>query len=144
MEVDIHLPEIDLHIESDVVVAQTRHLRATWTLEAQQDLRAYHSFADEHRLVDRLAQEINEEIDHEIMADLQVAANNRPTDVGYFYAPYTPLLRTPVLLNPNEFDSRRGIITRYGRRLLEEGGRYYGYRRCDQVPDKVCWQKEGF
>jgi hypothetical protein len=44
---------------------------------------------------------------------------------GYFYAPYLPTYRTPVVLDPNSFSPRKGIITRYNKKLLEEGSRFY-------------------
>lgn len=69
-------------------------------------------------------------------------------DAGYIYCPYIPLTQTPVILDPDVFIPRRGILTRYGRRLLEEGEEYYGTvsvvggRRY--VPEKVNWRREGF
>jgi len=40
-------------------------------------------------------------------------------DAGYFYAPYIPITQTPVVLDPSTFQPTKGIITRYGKRLLE-------------------------
>lgn len=47
-------------------------------------------------------------------------------DAGYFYAPYIPLLSTPTVLDPNSFVPNKGIMTRYGKKLIEDGGLYYG------------------
>lgn len=47
-------------------------------------------------------------------------------DAGYFYAPYIPLLSTPTVLDPNSFSPNRGIMTRYGKKLIEDGSLYYG------------------
>ena len=47
-------------------------------------------------------------------------------DAGYFYAPYIPLLSTPTVLDPNSFTPNKGIMTRYGKKLIEDGGLYYG------------------
>ena len=47
-------------------------------------------------------------------------------DSGYFYAPYIPLLSTPTVLDPNSFVPNKGIMTRYGKKLIEDGGLYYG------------------
>jgi hypothetical protein len=47
-------------------------------------------------------------------------------DSGYFYAPYIPLLGTPTVLDPNSFTPNKGIMTRYGKKLIEDGGLYYG------------------
>jgi len=66
-------------------------------------------------------------------------------DVGYFYCPYIPITRTPVLIDPEEFDPQAGILTRYGRRLLEEGEQWYGTVNVQLGGEaKVNWQKEGF
>jgi len=37
------IPEMTFHIEQEAVVANTRKMRALWTLEASQDLKAYHN-----------------------------------------------------------------------------------------------------
>ena len=47
-------------------------------------------------------------------------------DAGYFYAPYIPLLSTPTVLDPNAHTPSKGIMTRYGKKLIEDGGLYYG------------------
>lgn len=46
-------------------------------------------------------------------------------DSGYFYAPYIPLLSTPTVLDPHSFTPNKGIMTRYGKKLIEDGGLYY-------------------
>lgn len=46
-------------------------------------------------------------------------------DSGYFYCPYVPLTQTPVVLNPESFCPSKGIITRYGKKLLREGAKFY-------------------
>lgn len=50
---------------------------------------------------------------------------NTVLDAGYFYAPYVPLLSTPTVLDPNSFSPNKGIMTRYGKKLIEDGGLYY-------------------
>lgn len=50
---------------------------------------------------------------------------NSTLDSGYFYAPYIPLLSTPTVLDPNSFTPNKGIMTRYGKKLIEDGGLYY-------------------
>lgn len=47
-------------------------------------------------------------------------------DSGYFYAPYIPLLSTPTVLDPNSFTPNKGVMTRYGKKLIEDGGLFYG------------------
>lgn len=230
MECNQDLPEINLVVESEEIVAKTRKLKAVWSYEAQQDLRSQHNLDAEQELTAVLAQEINLEIDREVLTDLrnnagtvgtwdfatalgdtikekyeslyvkvveisnvvhrktlrgganwlvtspEVASvfetatagfapnpsetftsslgiqyvgtiNNRwrlykdplfPTnqillgykgdsymDSGYFYCPYVPLTQTPVVLDPESFCPRKGILTRYGKKLLREGAKFY-------------------
>lgn len=230
MECNQDLPEINLTVESEDIVAKTRKLKAVWSFEAQQDLRSQHNLDTEAELTAILAQEINMEIDREVLTDLRnnagtVAAwdfntalgdtikekyeslyvkvvevssvvhrktlrggcnwivtspevasifetatagfapipsdtftsslgiqyvgtvNSRwrlykdplfPTsqilmgykgdsymDSGYFYCPYVPLTQTPVVLDPESFCPRKGILTRYGKKLLREGAKFY-------------------
>ena len=46
-------------------------------------------------------------------------------DTGYIYAPYVPLLSTPTVMNPDSFVPSKGVMTRYGKKLLEDGGLFY-------------------
>jgi len=46
-------------------------------------------------------------------------------DSGYFYCPYVPLTQTPVVLDPDSFSPRKGLLTRYGKKLLREGAKFY-------------------
>ena len=46
-------------------------------------------------------------------------------DSGYFYCPYVPLTQTPTVLDPDSFTPRKGIITRYGKKMLREGAKFY-------------------
>ena len=47
-------------------------------------------------------------------------------DAGYFYCPYVPTIETPVVLDPTSYSVNKGIMTRYGKKLLEQGQKYYG------------------
>jgi hypothetical protein len=38
-------------------------------------------------------------------------------DSGYFYCPYVPLTQTPTVLDPDSFTPKKGIMTRYGKKL---------------------------
>lgn len=67
----LSLPEVDLKIESFDIKAQNRKLKAVWTLEAAQDLAAVHNIQAEQSLADILAQEITDELDREILADIR-------------------------------------------------------------------------
>lgn len=46
-------------------------------------------------------------------------------DAGYFYAPYVPLVSTPTVLDPNSYSPTKGVMTRYGKKLVEDGSLYY-------------------
>ena len=46
-------------------------------------------------------------------------------DSGSFYCPYVPLTKTPVVLDPESFCPRKGILTRYGKKLLRVGAKFY-------------------
>lgn len=231
MEGNPDLPEINLVVESEDIVAVTRKLKAVWTFEAMQDLRSQHNMDAEAELTAILAQEINLEIDREVLADLRnnagtvsawdfnttlgdtikekyeslyvklvelsnvihrktlrgganwivtspevasifetATAGFAPTpsdtftssagvqyvgtvmskwrvykdplfptnqilfgykgdsymDSGYFFAPYVPLTQTPTVLDPDGFTPRKGLLTRYGKKLLREGAKFYG------------------
>lgn len=230
MECNQDLPEVNLVIESEEIVAKTRKLKAVWSYEAQQDLRSQHNLDAEAELTSILAQEINLEIDREVLTDLRNNAGTvsvwdfstafgdtikekyeslfvkltevsavvhrktlrggcnwlvcspevasifetatagfapEPSDTftsslgvqyvgtvskkwrvykdplfpqgqvlmgykgdsymdsGYFYAPYVPLTQTPTVLDPESFCPRKGILTRYGKKLLREGSKFY-------------------
>ena len=47
-------------------------------------------------------------------------------DAGYFYCPYVPLQLTPTVLDTESFNPRKGLITRYGKVMVENGNRMYG------------------
>jgi hypothetical protein len=68
------IAEINMHIEQQPVVARTRKMRALWTLEAAQDLRAYHNLNLESELTDLLSKELTLEIDRELVEDLRMIA----------------------------------------------------------------------
>ena len=65
------IPEINFHIEQQAVTARTRKFRALWTLEAAQDLRAYHNLDLERELTDLLGKEVALEIDRELLEDMR-------------------------------------------------------------------------
>ena len=68
------IPEMMFNIEQQPVAARTRKMRALWTLEASQDLRAYHNLDLEQELTDLLGKELRLEIDREIVEDLRMLA----------------------------------------------------------------------
>jgi hypothetical protein len=50
---------------------------------------------------------------------------NTPMDTGYMYCPYIPLLSTPTVMDPNSMTPTKGVMTRYGKKLLEDGSLFY-------------------
>ena len=46
-------------------------------------------------------------------------------DSGYFFCPYIPLTQTPVVLDPEALCPKKGLLTRYGKKLLREGAKFY-------------------
>lgn len=230
MECNADMPEINLVVENEEILARTKKLKAAWTFEGQQDLRSQHNLDMENELTSVLAQEINLEIDREILTDLRnnagtvaawdyntalgdtvkekyealyikctevsnvihrktlrgsanwivtspevasifetATAGYAPTpaegftmslgvqyvgsvnkkwtlykdpqfpsnqllmgykgnsymDSGFFFCPYVPLVQTPVVLDPETLCPRKGLMTRFGKKLLREGSKFY-------------------
>ncbi len=72
---DIGIPEVNLELKSEPIVAKTRKLKAVWTPELAQDLNAYHSVDAEAELTALLSEYVSMEIDLEI---LDMLINNVP------------------------------------------------------------------
>jgi hypothetical protein len=72
---DIGIPEVNLVLNSEPIVAKTRKLKAVWTPELAQDLNAYHSVDAEAELTALLSEYVSMEIDLEI---LDMLINNAP------------------------------------------------------------------
>lgn len=72
----IVLPEINVQLRSEAIVAKTRKLKAVWTPEFSQDLNAYQSLDAEAELTSILSEYISLEIDLEI---LDMLIQNAPT-----------------------------------------------------------------
>lgn len=45
-------------------------------------------------------------------------------ETGYVYAPYVPLIVTPTLFAPEDFTPRKGVMTRYGKKMVRSD--FYG------------------
>ena len=71
---NLNIPEVDLELKSESIVAKTRKLKAVWTPELAQDLNAYHSIDAEAELTSMLSEYISLEIDLEILDMLQTNA----------------------------------------------------------------------
>ena len=63
----INIPEVNVGMHSDPIVAKTRKLKAVWSPEFAQDLNAYHSIDAEAELTSMLSEYISMEIDLEIL-----------------------------------------------------------------------------
>ena len=74
------IPEVNFTIEQQSVTARTRKFRALWTLEASQDLRAYHNLDLERELTELLSKEVALEIDRELVESLRNIAYGWGTD----------------------------------------------------------------
>jgi len=97
----IAIPEINIKMKSEAIVAKTKKLKAVWTPEFAQDLNAYHSLDAEAELTSIMSEYIALEIDLEILdmlienaltTDYWSAINNEsfngvsqvPTNVNFF------------------------------------------------------------
>lgn len=45
-------------------------------------------------------------------------------ETGYVYAPYVPLIVTPTIYGPDDFTPRKGVMTRYGKKMVRSD--FYG------------------
>ena len=66
----IEIPEINVKMKSEAIVAKTKKLKAVWTPEFAQDLNAYHSLDAEAELTSIMSEYISLEIDLEILSML--------------------------------------------------------------------------
>lgn len=242
-ELNPNVPQVNLDVELLEIRAKTRKLKALWSSEAADDLRALHGMDIESELVAGISSEIAMEIDREIIQDLLQAATvgdpffkrsfavfdaKAPTgvdkythirsmiipisqvsntihkktrrapanwlvvspevaglmdalpfftstdpaqytytgtvikigvlqskwtvykdpflptntilcgyqgpsflDTGFVYAPYVPLQVTPTFLDPADFTFRKGVRTRYGKKLVRP--EFYGFVRVNNV-----------
>jgi hypothetical protein len=52
-------------------------------------------------------------------------------EAGYVYAPYIPLQLTSVITDSNDFTPRKGLMTRYAKKMINN--RFYGVIRLDNI-----------
>jgi len=64
------IPEVNVELRSETIVAKTRKLKAVWSPEFAQDLNAYHSIDAEAELTSMLSEYVSMEIDLEILSML--------------------------------------------------------------------------
>ena len=53
---------------------------------------------------------------------------NQFLESGAVYAPYIPLIMTPLVYDPNTFTPRKGIMTRYAKKMVRP--EFYGKVLC--------------
>jgi Major capsid protein Gp23 len=105
------IPEVQFHIEQQAVVARTRKMRALWTIEASQDLKAYHNLDLERELTELLSKELSLEIDRELIEDVRMiayglGAATRGTSMGGWVAG-----SLDGNYNPNNFGTEYGKLS---------------------------------
>jgi hypothetical protein len=49
-------------------------------------------------------------------------------ETGYVYSPYVPLIVTPTIFAPEDFTPRKGVMTRYGKKMVRSD--FYGTVTC--------------
>jgi hypothetical protein len=95
------IPSVDLNITLQTVQAESRKLRARWTVEAVDDMRALHGMDVETEIVSTFSHEVMLEIDREIIDDLIAGAMH---SAAYAYAATVP----------GEIEAIRKLITVIG------------------------------
>ena len=81
---DIGIPEMNVELRQEALVAKTRKLKVVWSPEFAQDLNAYHSIDAEAELTSMLSEYISMEIDLEILAMLDNASDTVTANTGTF------------------------------------------------------------
>ena len=76
----INIPQVNVQMSSEAIVAKTKKLKAVWTPEFAQDLNAYHSLDAEAELTSIMSEYISLEIDLEIL-DMLIENANAGTEV---------------------------------------------------------------
>ena len=90
MEANANIPQMDVILTSTPVTARQFKLRARWSLEAEQDLKAYHGLSAEDEIVQYQANEINRELCYRVIRTLRQRAQG-----GSVTWSYTPSAGVP-------------------------------------------------
>ena len=94
----IVIPEINVQLQSQAIVAKTRKLKAVWTPEFAQDLNAYHSLDAEAELTSIMSEYISLEIDLEI---LEMLIDTAAAGTEYWSAVNNVALSGTTVVNSN-------------------------------------------
>ena len=117
----IAIPEVNVQLKSEAIVAKTRKLKAQWTPEFAQDLNAYHSVDAEAELTGILSQYISMEIDLELLdmliqnaftVDAWSAVNNTTVTVNN-----NVLSANPSVLASGYYNTQGGWFQTLGTKL---------------------------
>lgn len=100
MEGNAEVPDVFIDIALVAVTAKSRKLKALWSSEASDDLKALHGVDAEQELVAGLGSELALEIDREIIEDIRLG--NTGASTSYSLAPVS---------GQRELDTIRGILT---------------------------------
>ena len=101
IDTNINIPELNIEMRSEAIVAKTRKLKAIWTPEFAQDLNAYHSIDAENELTSMLSEYISQEIDLEILDMLiqnAVTTEYWSATIGRQYNKATGAFETPATI----------------------------------------------
>jgi len=103
------ISEVNVDIEMSEVRAESRKLKAIWSSEAADDLKAFHGFDAESELVSGISTEIALELDREIVAAIETAAGHTGTTFDA-----TAWSDTPSAYGYGHADYIRGIMKNLG------------------------------
>jgi len=78
MEANTNIPQVNIDIQLVEVKATSRKLKALWSSEAAEDLKAFHGIDAESEIVAGVAADISLELDREIIQDLYEASSLYP------------------------------------------------------------------
>lgn len=118
-EANSDIPEVNIQITSSPVVAQTRKLRANWSVEAAQNAAAQYGINTEQEVTAVMAEIIKMDIDQEVINDLYnfaqagLAQWDKAVPPGIGYAEHKLSVYSTLLANSNQVYSatKRGETT---------------------------------
>lgn len=102
-ELNPNIPQVNIDVQRIPVEAETHKLKALWSSEAAEDLRALHGGDIEAELVAGIANEISLEVDRSILSDLVMAAET-PGAEGNPFPPSTAVFdaRPPAAVSAKD------------------------------------------
>lgn len=123
----LDIPEIDLQLKSEPIVAKTRKLKAVWTPELAQDLNAFHSVDAESELTSMLSEYISMEIDLEILDMLIQSALTEDfwsAKIGYEWNSSAVQFQAPAA-NVGQFYTRQTWYQTLGTKIQKVSNRIH-------------------